>query len=312
MVERFHFNRHNQGNGESVLEYVAELKRLAGTCAFGAFLAEALRDRFVCGLANESIQRRLLSEPELDFEKAVQIARGMEAAQKSSQVVKISEGQVQKVQDYGSSRAQGGQGCWHCGKRGHQAEHCRFKNAVCYRCQKKGHIEAKCKARQDKDELKWVDKQGEDESRGHRYHVIDTLCEGTMGSLFKSQGTLSAYMVKTEINGEVLMMEIDTGAAVSIISEDTYRKTFPKLRLAESALKLATYTTQRIQVCGEVRVRVRLEEQERQCRLVVVAGRGPSLLGRDWLQTFRIQWHQINALVTPPTSKWLQRIKERE
>ena len=118
VVERFHFNRHNQSNGESVLEYVAELKRLAGTCAFGAFLAEALRDRFVCGLANESIQRRLLSEPELDFEKAVQIARGMEAAQKSSQVVKVSEGQVQKVQDYGSSRAQGGHGCWHCGKRG--------------------------------------------------------------------------------------------------------------------------------------------------------------------------------------------------
>ena len=133
------------------MEYVAELKRLAGTCAFGAFLAEALRDRFVCGLANESIQRRLLSEPELDFEKAVQIARGIEAAQKSSQVVKVSEGQVQKVQDYGSSRAQGGQGCWRCGKGGHQAEHCRFKNAVCYRCQKKGHIEAKCKARQNKE-----------------------------------------------------------------------------------------------------------------------------------------------------------------
>ena len=66
-----------------------------------------------------------------------------------------------------------------------------------------------------------------------------------MGSLFKSQGTseTSAYMVKTEINGEMLMMEIDTGAAVSIISEDTYRKKFPKLRLAESALRLATYTT---------------------------------------------------------------------
>ena len=71
VVERFHFNRHNQGNGESVLEYVAELKQLLGTCAFGAFLAEALRDHFVCGLANESIQRRLLSEPKLDFEKAV-------------------------------------------------------------------------------------------------------------------------------------------------------------------------------------------------------------------------------------------------
>ncbi|KAL5502089.1 hypothetical protein EMCRGX_G008807, partial [Ephydatia muelleri] len=167
IVERFHFNRHNQGNGESVLEYVAELKRLAGTCEFGAFLVEALRDRFVCGLANEGILRRLLSEANLDFEKAVQIARGMEAAQESSQEVKVSEVPVQKVQDYGSSPAQRGRVCWHCGKKEHQSEHCRFKNAVCYRCHKKGHIEASCKTRQDKEELKWVDKQGEE---GHGYH----------------------------------------------------------------------------------------------------------------------------------------------
>ena len=298
VVERFQFNRRNQGNGESVLEYVAEIKRLAGTCTFGEFLTEALRDRFVCGLTNESIQRRLLSEANLDFEKAVQIARGMETAQKNSQVVQASEGRVQKFQDHVSSRTQGGQGCRHCGKRGHQAEHCRFKNAVCYRCHKKGHIEAKCKTRQDKEETKWMEEQGEDECKGHRYHVIDTLCEETMGSVFKSQDTsgTSVYRVKMEINGEMLMMEIDTGAAVSLISEDTYRKKFSKLQLTASAVRLATYTTQRIEVCGEVRVRVRLGDQEKHCRLVVVAGKGPSLLGRDWLQTFRIQWHQINAL----------------
>eukprot|EP00731_Ephydatia_muelleri_P023099 Em0015g682a len=277
VVERFHFNRRNQGNGESVLEYVAEIKRLAGTCTFGAFLTEALRDRFVCGLTNESIQRRLLSEANLDFEKAVQIARGMETAQKNSQVVQASEGRVQKFQDHVSSRTQGGQGCRHCGKRGHQAEHCRFKNAVCYRCYKKGHIEAKCKTRQDKEQTKWMEEQGEDECKGHRYHVIDTLCEETMGSVFKSQDTsgTSVYRVKMEINGEMLMMEIDTGAAVSLISEDTYRKKFSKLQLTASAVRLVTYTTQRIEVCGEVRVRVRLGDQEKHCRLVVVAGKGP-------------------------------------
>ena len=311
VVERFHFNRRNQGNGESVLEYVAEIKRLAGTCTFGAFLTEALRDRFVCGLTNESIQRRLLSEANLDFEKAVQIARGMETAQKNSQVVQASEGRVQKFQDHVSSRTQGGQGCRHCGKRGHQAEHCRFKNAVCYRCHKKGHIEAKCKTRQDKEETKWMEEQGEDECKGHRYHVIDTLCEETMGSVFKSQDTsgTSVYRVKMEINGEMLMMEIDTGAAVSLISEDTYRKKFSKLQLTASAVRLATYTTQRIEVCGEVRVRVRLGDQEKHCRLVVVAGKGPSLLGRDWLQTFRIQWHQINALVTWHTTGYAEKVE---
>eukprot|EP00731_Ephydatia_muelleri_P013358 Em0007g668a len=70
-----------------------------------------------------------------------------------------------------------------------------------------------------------------------------------MGSVFKSQDTsgTSVYRVKMEINGEMLMMEIDTGAAVSLISEDTYRKKFSKLQLTASAVRLATYTTQRIE-----------------------------------------------------------------
>ena len=141
---------------------------------------------------------------------------------------------------------------------------------MCYRCHKKGHIEAKCKTRQDKEETKWMEEQGEDECKGHRYHVIDTLCEETMGSVFKSQDTsgTSVYRVKMEINGEMLMMEIDTGAAVSLISEDTYRKKFSKLQLTASAVRLATYTTQRIEVCGEVRVRVRLGDQEKHCRVM--------------------------------------------
>ena len=40
-----------------------------------------------------------------------------------------------------------------------------------------GPHEANCKTRQDNEELRWVDKQGEDDLKGHRYHVIDTLCE---------------------------------------------------------------------------------------------------------------------------------------
>ena len=35
-------------------------------------------------------------------------------------------------------------------------------------------------------------------------------------------------MVDLEVNGKALTMEVDTGAAVSIISEETHRKVFPE------------------------------------------------------------------------------------
>ena len=56
--------------------------------SFGAdFLDQALRDRFVCGLANEAIQKKLLLEADLDLAKAVKIALSLEGADKSSRAM---------------------------------------------------------------------------------------------------------------------------------------------------------------------------------------------------------------------------------
>ena len=80
IAERFRFYQRNQAAGESVLDYVAELRRLAISCDFGEFLDQALRDRFVCGLRTESTQKRLLTERDLTLAKAVELASGMETA----------------------------------------------------------------------------------------------------------------------------------------------------------------------------------------------------------------------------------------
>ena len=42
IIQRFHFHRRNQALGETVVEYVAELRRLATHCKFEDYLEEAL------------------------------------------------------------------------------------------------------------------------------------------------------------------------------------------------------------------------------------------------------------------------------
>ena len=87
-------------------------------------------------------------------------------------------------------------------------------------------------------------------------------------------------------------MEVDTGASCSIISEGTYRQ----LWLADQApplypteRKLYTYTRESLQVKGAIAVPAHYQGQTAELELVVVAGTGPSLLGRDWLQTIRLE-----------------------
>ena len=58
IAERYMFNQRSQHPGESIADYVAELRRLATTCKFGDFMDDALRDRLVCGLRSENSRRR--------------------------------------------------------------------------------------------------------------------------------------------------------------------------------------------------------------------------------------------------------------
>lgn len=61
IVERFRFDKREQTVGETVAVYIAELPRLAIHCD------KTLKDRFVCGLKQEHIQKKLLVEPNLTF-----------------------------------------------------------------------------------------------------------------------------------------------------------------------------------------------------------------------------------------------------
>ena len=58
-------------------------------CNFGDHLEETLRDRIMCGLWHKAIQRRLLSEVDLTYAKAMEIASGMESADRDTRKAQI-------------------------------------------------------------------------------------------------------------------------------------------------------------------------------------------------------------------------------
>ena len=84
IAERFHFSKREQLEGEGVAAYITALKKCSEHCAFGAFLEEALRERFVCGLRSRQIQERLLAEKILTWKTAVEMALATEVADKQA------------------------------------------------------------------------------------------------------------------------------------------------------------------------------------------------------------------------------------
>ena len=103
---------------------------------------------------------------------------------------------------------------------------------------------------------------------------------------------LAPIMVSVSINGVPVNMMVDTGAAVTLISERA-AKSIPRIKLKKTDNRLTTYTGEKIKVCGECSVVVEYNNQEYQLSLFVVKGGTSCLLGRDWLSVIKLDWHSI-------------------
>ena len=167
---------------------------------------------------------------------------------------------------------------------------CRFKDAKCHECGKKGHIASVCRSRKKgprpspagnlREQYVKDDESGSDE---------DLPIKLVGGRQLKSR----PIAVLVSINGKELNMEVDTGAAVSILSEKTFKKNFPDAVLKPAAVTLRTYTGQRMSVVGQLTVLVKYQSQSHSLPLLIVAGDGPSLFGRDWLRHITLDWKTI-------------------
>ena len=94
-------------------------------------------------------------------------------------------------------------------------------------------------------------------------------------------------------------MEVDTGESVSLVSEMTWKKLQDinwRPSLSQTSVRLRTYTGDDIPVLDQALVAVRSGNQTAQLPILVVAGNGPSLLGRNWLNQLRLDWKEIHHM----------------
>ena len=106
------------------------------------------------------------------------------------------------------------------------------------------------------------------------------------------------------INRKELVMELDTGAGVSLISKQMYHCLLDEDRLlmSTSTTQLRTYSGGQLGVLSTSEVRVSYNSHQVTLPLLVVKGVGPSLFRRDWLSKIRLNWRLVNSVNKPQSS----------
>ncbi|XP_075533536.1 uncharacterized protein LOC142566584 [Dermacentor variabilis] len=84
ITKSFRFFNRCQLGGESVQEFITEIRRIADNCNFGTMLDRMLQDRIVCGIRSSALQKQLLTKKELSVEDAETMALSAEAADKDA------------------------------------------------------------------------------------------------------------------------------------------------------------------------------------------------------------------------------------
>lgn len=150
----------------------------------------------------------------------------METASKDAQELRHKQVSVNKLSQqkmyHQKPKSPQPSNCIYCNRKNHDSANCYFKSAVCRKCNKTGHIIRACgitgnrkqkfKPRKQKKFVRNVDQTSDDS---------DSSCEIeklSINSVIKTDN--QPLLLKVRVNGKEIQMELDTGSAVSVISEE--------------------------------------------------------------------------------------------
>ena len=305
----FNFHQLKQKENESTADFIIRLKRLAVRCEFADHLDRALRDQFIAGLSSSSTRNFLLTKEDTSaqsFNDIVKLALTQESAARAA-VQLTSQQEVHKVNHRPvESRSQPQSGvsrqshqsreqrlCYRCGSTQHLADKCKHKATECRHCHRKGHLERVC--RQKSTSGASVHNVVTDDAGGQQsadlecmpmFHISD------QGEL-KSK-SVPSYKLEIAVNDVPVVMEIDTGSGISIISVHDFESLgVSRTNLTKPSVRMTGFSGAEIKCIGEGKFNVSIDGVEKPTLLRVVDNGGPSLLGRDMLSQFTLPWKQI-------------------
>ena len=138
-----------------------------------------------------------------------------------------------------------------------------------------------------------------------RLHMVSAVVSDTEAvmAVRKGNAAFSLMMIMAKIEGHEMDMELDTGAAVSLISLELYKAKFAPIRLRKTDVVLKTYTGELLLPEGMFKVSVKFNKQKVRLPLYVVKGNAPPLFGREWLRNIRLDWREIKTVKTVPKAR---------
>lgn len=194
------------------------------------------------------------------------------------------------------------QDCYRCLGKGHEPGSCHFKEFQCHGCGRQGHLERACRSkRTDRGmeqerwptgyssahpplarsglEVRFMDEGAVAREPERETYSAERQTDMRLYTVKTECDYVKPYKVMVKCNGNRMYMEVDTGAAMSVISESLYKSKLKGAKLQPCDVTLRTYTDQPLALLGKIRVNVQYGKRQLMLPLLVSRGKAPALMG---------------------------------
>ncbi|KAG5895154.1 hypothetical protein JTB14_007323 [Gonioctena quinquepunctata] len=142
--ERYNFFKIVQKEDEPSEEFSRIIKTQAKTCEFDNLTDSLLTDKIVFGVQSDAVREKILTEENLDLNKAISICRASEQATKQLKEINVPENRrVHLVKSKKKYCSKDTLMCKRCGTQ-HKIKSCPAYRNQCDSCNKKGHFDSQC------------------------------------------------------------------------------------------------------------------------------------------------------------------------
>ena len=268
--ERHVFNTRNQHDGETIDQYVTDLKTKAQTCEFKDLKDSLIRDRIVCGINCDATRSRLLREPDLMLQKAVDICRANETT--TSQMKLLSSDQTNTLSVIHGIRSQSTHSkqlqkvyCDRCGNWHAKQQTCPALGAECRKCGRRNHFAKVCRTKTTQPLHNYsIQKETPD----------DDFFIGTLGRSHE----VKDWSVTILLNQQRTTFKIDTGAQCNVIPQWLYYQVC-KDQLQPSSSSLVAFGGHKLHTQGKAKILCQHKDSDYLVEFEVIDHNVPNILG---------------------------------
>jgi len=143
---------------------------------------------------------------------------------------------------------------------------------VCSNCKKTGHLAKVCRSKQPESKAKLPVNVIAEEPVQYEQHEYPLF---TIQDTRATATNTDPLHVTMSLNGKPTLMEIDTGAAVSILTETKFKGIISE-ELQGSLVNLCTYSGEKVSVKSDATCNVEYDGKIYVLSLVIVPGSGPT------------------------------------